>query len=195
MLHIFHSDYFWHDCLSIHKKITCVTININNIISWKVLHSSDTKLSFHLPRVSVIGIHQCGKERCDVFKCRRNLHDVLWKRDYAEQVVFIFSHQIQSLYYGNNRYVSIEKNSLYHFSTSHHSSPLLASDYVLCHAVFHYLCLMAGNSTPQSRPHTVNSWLNCCRTENYCLAKMITLWENTDSCAEQYQCATEFYLL
>ena len=78
----------------------------------------------------ILVTHYCGKERCGGFKFWRELYDVLWHCDYKEQVVSSFSHQIQSEYYGGNRYVYIEGIALEHFSASHHNSPLFASDYV-----------------------------------------------------------------
>ena len=54
------------------------------------------KLAFHLPHVCIRGIHHFVKELLKEFKLRGNLHDILCCRDYAEQVVYSFSHQIQS---------------------------------------------------------------------------------------------------
>ena len=54
------------------------------------------KLAFNLTHVNILGTHQCGKKRRDAFKLWGNLHDVLCHRDYAEWVVSIFAHQIQS---------------------------------------------------------------------------------------------------
>ena len=48
------------------------------------------KLEFHLTHVRILGTHHCGKEFHDVLKCRGNLHDVLWRRDYADRLVPIF---------------------------------------------------------------------------------------------------------
>ena len=50
-----------------------------------------------------------------------------------------FSHQIQSEYYGNNHYVSIEGIALNKFSALEHPSPFWESDNVLTHALFHSL--------------------------------------------------------
>ena len=44
--------------------------------------------------------------------------DMLCFIDYSERVVASSAHQIQSEYYGNNRYVSIEGIALYHFSAT-----------------------------------------------------------------------------
>ena len=88
-------------------KRTCVTRNINNILSGKVLHSRDKKLAFNFTRVSILGTHNCGKEFSDAFKPRGNSHDVLCFRGYADPVVSSFVHQTQSSYYGGNMYLSI----------------------------------------------------------------------------------------
>ena len=66
------------------------------------------KLAFHLPHVRILGNLHCDKERHDEYKRRRNLYDVLYRRDYADRVVYSFTNQIQSEYYGGNMYVSIE---------------------------------------------------------------------------------------
>ena len=49
-----------------------------------------------------------GDSRQTEFKRRKQFKDVLCLHDYAESVVASFPHQIQSEYYGGNRYVSIE---------------------------------------------------------------------------------------
>ena len=49
-------------------------------------------------------------KRCELFQ------DFLCSRDYAERVVVIFAHQIQSEYYGGNRSVSISGIVLEHFN-------------------------------------------------------------------------------
>ena len=86
----------------------------------------------------ILGTHHCGKELCKAFKCRVNLHHFLCLRDYEEQVVSSFAHQIQSEYYGDTISVFIEGIALKHFSASHQPIPLLASDHVSRKAVFHY---------------------------------------------------------
>ena len=52
-------------------------------------NSCDTKMAFHFPHVSILGTHNCGKERHYLFKLRGNLHDFLCRRDYSERVVSI----------------------------------------------------------------------------------------------------------
>ena len=56
----------------------------------------------------ILRTHNCGKELRGEFKCRGNLYDVLCRRDYADRVVYSFTNQTQSEYYGGNMYVSIE---------------------------------------------------------------------------------------
>ena len=46
----------------------------------------------------------------------KKFQDVICRHDYAESVGDIIAHQIQSAYYGVNRYVSIEGTGLEHFS-------------------------------------------------------------------------------
>ena len=54
------------------------------------------KLAFHLPHVRILGTHHCGKERRYEFKLWENVQDVSCRRDYSEQLVYSFDHQIQS---------------------------------------------------------------------------------------------------
>ena len=78
-----------------------------------------------MPHLLILGTHHCGKELREEFKRRRKPHDVLFRNDYAEQVVSIFAHQIQSEYYGGNQCVSIEVIELEHFSASNQASSSL----------------------------------------------------------------------
>ena len=54
------------------------------------------KLVFHLPHVHSLGINHCGAMQHKALKKRELFQDVLCRRDYAERVVEIFAHQIQS---------------------------------------------------------------------------------------------------
>ena len=54
------------------------------------------KLDFHLPHVRILGTNHCGEMRRTALKCRELFQDVLCRCDYAERVVAIFAHQIQS---------------------------------------------------------------------------------------------------
>ena len=65
----------------------------------------------------ILGTNHCGEMQQTAFKRRELFQDVLCSHDYAEMVVAIFSHQIQSEYYGRNISVSIEGIELEHFST------------------------------------------------------------------------------
>ena len=95
------------------------------------------KLAFHLPHVRILVTNHCGEMRRTAFKRRELFQDVLCCRDYAEGVVEIFADQIQSGYYGGNRYVSIEGIALDNFcaapQTDINSSTLSRPQ----HAVFH----------------------------------------------------------
>ena len=74
------------------------------------------KLAFHLPHVRILGKNHCGAMLCTAFKQSELFQDVLYHCDYSERVVAIFSHQIQSEYYGGNISVPIEGITLEHFS-------------------------------------------------------------------------------
>ena len=54
------------------------------------------KLAFHIPHVRIIGTSNCGAIQHTAFKKRESFQDVLCRREYAERVVAIFSHQIKS---------------------------------------------------------------------------------------------------
>ena len=66
------------------------------------------ELAFHLPHVIIFGTYHCGNTRREAFTCRSAFQYVLFHHDYAEGEVSRFAHQIQSEYYGGNRYVSID---------------------------------------------------------------------------------------
>ena len=74
------------------------------------------KLSFHLPHVRILGTNHCDEMQRTAFKRRELFQDTLCLRDYAEKLVTIFSHKIQSEYYGGNISVSIEGILLEYFS-------------------------------------------------------------------------------
>ena len=76
------------------------------------------KLAFHLPHVRILGKNHCGELRQTAFKRRELFQDVLCRRDYSERVVASSANQIQSEYYGGNRYVSIEGIALEQFSAT-----------------------------------------------------------------------------
>ena len=72
------------------------------------------------------------------FKRRELFQDVLCCRDYAESVVASFDNQIQSEYFGGNRYVSIEGIALEDFSAVPQADINLSTISRQRHAVFHY---------------------------------------------------------
>ena len=65
------------------------------------------KISFHLPHVRILGTNHCGEMQRTAFKRRELSQDVLCRRDYAERLVASFANQIQSEYYGGNRFIYI----------------------------------------------------------------------------------------
>ena len=42
--------------------------------------------------------------------------------------------------------------------------------------------------------HTANAWFHCLKKKLF-TTSLSTLWENTDSCTEQYRCASELYFM
>ena len=116
------------------------------------------KLAFCLPHVRILGTNHCGELWRTAFKRRELLQDVLCRRDYSERVVASFANQIQSGYYGGNRYVYIEGIALEMFSaapqTDINSSTLSRPR----HAVFHSFYLMIGNRMLPLLLNTANDW-------------------------------------
>ena len=53
-------------------------------------------LAFRLPHVRILGKYHCGSIQHTAFKRCELCQDVLCRRDYAERVVEIFAHQIES---------------------------------------------------------------------------------------------------
>ena len=54
------------------------------------------KLAFHIPHVQIMVTYHCGDSRWNSFKRRESFQDAICHREYAEQVVATFAHQIQS---------------------------------------------------------------------------------------------------
>ena len=54
------------------------------------------KLVFHFPHVRILERHHRGKQWHETFKLRIIQHDVLCWRNYTDQIISSFSHQIQS---------------------------------------------------------------------------------------------------
>ena len=73
-----------------------------------------------------------------MFKYSEQSKDVICSRDYAERVVASFSHKIQSDYYGGNIYVSIERNTLEHFSALSKTGMNASTESFPLHTLFHF---------------------------------------------------------
>ena len=95
------------------------------------------KLAFHITHVQILGTNHCGDSRRNAFKPRESFQYVLCIRDYAERVVAIFAHQLQSEYYGGNRYVYIEVIALEHFNALPQIEINPSTKPCPRHAVFH----------------------------------------------------------
>ena len=81
---------------------------------------------------------------------------MLCRRAYAERVVASSSHQIQSEYYGLNKYVSIEGISLEHFSTLPQTEIKSSTKPFPRHTVFHSFFHMIENKILPLQIHTEN---------------------------------------
>ena len=53
------------------------------------------KLAFYYPHVRILVTHHCDKERHKAFKLWGNLHNILFRHEYAERIILSFSHQLQ----------------------------------------------------------------------------------------------------
>ena len=95
------------------------------------------KLAFHLLHVLILGTNHCGNIRDKAFKRLSAKEYVLNHRDYSENVVAIFAHQIQYEYYGGNISVSIEGIVLEHFRAPTTTDTAGTSQPRTCHALFH----------------------------------------------------------
>ena len=73
----------------IQEKILCSYFHTSFYIP------SIKKLSFNLPHLHILGIHNCGNTLSEVFKHRRAFQYIFCHCDYANIVVASFTHQIQ----------------------------------------------------------------------------------------------------
>ena len=133
--------------------------------------------------------------RRTAFKRRELFQDVLCRRDYAEREVASFDNQIQSEYYGGNRSVSIEGIALEHFSAAPHAD---INSFTLSrsrHAVFH--SFLSDDSKQDAATTTAHSkrLISLLKNKQVLTTSLITIWENTDGCAEQYRCASALYFM
>ena len=151
-------------------------------------------LAFHLPRVHILGTNHCGAMQHRSFKRIELFQDILRICYYAERVVAIFAHQIQSEYYVGNRSVSIEGIALEHSSESTKSDINLTTPSRQRHEVFDYF--LSDNSKQVSANTTTHSkhFISLIK-EKKLTASLSTIWENTDGCAKQYRFASALYLM
>ena len=95
------------------------------------------KLALQFPHVRNIRTNHCDNTLQEAFKHRSDFHNVLLSIYYSEHVVDIFSHQIQSVYYGGNIYFSIEGIQLEQSSDSEQEKSSSALHSRKHHALFH----------------------------------------------------------
>ena len=94
------------------------------------------KLSLHLPYVHILVTGRCGKTRRESFKRGSAYQDVLCHQYYSERVVASFVHQIQSEYYGGNRYMYIKGIALGKFSSTYQGTSSSSYHILTHHAMF-----------------------------------------------------------
>ena len=100
--------------------------------------SAVQNLDFRLPHVRILGTNHCVEMRRTAFKRRELFQDVMCRRDYAERVVSSFANEIQSEYYGGNRYLSIEGIVLEKFSALLKADINSTTPSCQRHEVFHF---------------------------------------------------------
>ena len=132
------------------------------------------KLAF-LPHVRILGANHCGELRCTAFKRSELFQDVLCRRDYDERVVSRFANQIQSEYYGGNRYVSIESIALEIFSAAPQADIKSSTISRQRHSVFHSFYLKISNRMLLLILHTERVLFNFSRTKKL-TTSLSTIW-------------------
>ena len=153
------------------------------------------RLGFHLPHVRILGTNHCGEMRRTAFKRRELFQDVLCCRDYADRIVASFSNQIQSEYYGRNRYVSKEGIALEYFSAAPKADNNSSTISCQRHAVFH--SFLSDDSKQDANTTTAHSKLLISLLKNKKVFKtsLSAIWEINDGCYEKYRCASALYLM
>ena len=153
------------------------------------------KLAFKLTHVHNLGTHHCGNKGQEAFKRHEYYQDVLCRWNYAEHLLAIFVHQIQSKYYGGNRYVSIKGIVLEKFSDTYQWTS--SSSLYSCkrHVLFNCFCwVTAKNMQLQHMRIAKHHRFVETQTTGF-LNGISTIWDNIDGCVKHCICATEIYLL
>ena len=100
------------------------------------------KLALHLPHVRIIGTRHCSNKCQEKFNSCAAYQDVLCCQDYAEHVLASFAHQIQSEYYGGNKYLYIEGIVLEHLvlqNKEHHCHIFTFANAIVCFSRFYLI--------------------------------------------------------
>ena len=114
----------------------------------------------------------------------QQFQDVLCCRDYAERVVASFANHIKSEYYGGNRSVYIEGIALVHFSAAPQTD---INSYTLSrqrHAVFHSFLSEDSKQDASTTTAHIKKLISLLNNKKLLTTSLITIWENTDGCAE-----------
>ena len=153
------------------------------------------KLAFRLPHVRILGTNHCGEMRRTAFKQCELSQYFLCRRDYSERVVSSFANKIKSEYCVGNRSVSIEGIALEHFSAAPQAYIMSSTLSIQRHSVFH--SFLSDDRKQYAATTTSHSKLliSLLKNKKVLTTSLSTIWENTESCAEQYRCASELYLM
>ena len=124
----------------------------------------------------ILGTNHSGELRRTSFKRRELFQDVLCRRDYAERVVASFANQIQSEYYGGNRYLSIEGIALEHFSAAPQIDINLSTLSRPRNAVFH--SFLYDDSKQDSATTTAHRkrLISLLKNKQVLTTSLITIW-------------------
>ena len=103
------------------------------------------------------------------FKCRKSLQDVLCCSDYAERVIAISPHKIQSEYYGGNISVSIEGITLEHFNSLPQKEINTSTKPCPCNELFHFVLLDDSKQDDATTNEHRKRFIELLKNKNYWL--------------------------
>ena len=140
----------------IYQKRASYDVNNNIWFSYRLYIQSIQILAFRLPLEYILGTNNCGEMIRTAFKPREIFQDVICRSDYADSLFVRFAHQVQSKYYGINRYMYIEGILFEHFSAVPKTDINTTTPSRQRHALFHYFYLMIAKNMLLLLLHTAS---------------------------------------
>ena len=151
-------------------------------------------LAFHLPFLINLGTRHCGITLQVAFNCCSDFQDLLCRRDYSERIIARLAHQIEYVYYGGNRYVSIEGIALEHFSSIDQETSSSYSHSRIWYALLRqFLYHHIKQDTFKTATHS-KQIIELMKKINCLGAGCITIQDNIDVCDERCVCDTALYI-